>query len=131
MRGYIAGNVIGVNDGLSDGSGSVTGNGISVGLEKLTGAGDASYTATIVDNQVYDVDFGFGGITVTANGGGAVNPAVVEVHLDGNTVAEMGDGALRRLLRDRRRRRVQRRLRPARHRDGRQSVRRQWRRFRV
>ena len=94
IRGHISGNVVGINDGLSTAVGSSTGNGISVGLDKIAGAGDATYTATIENNQVYDVDFGTGGITVIANGGGAGNPAIMEVVVDGNTVAEMGDFAL-------------------------------------
>ena len=94
IRGHISGNVVGINDGLSTAVGSSTGNGISVGLDKVAGPGDATYTATIENNQVYDVEFGTGGITVIANGGGAGNPAIMEVVVDGNIVAEMGDFAL-------------------------------------
>ena len=94
VRGYISGNTVGVNDGLSTDVGSFTGNGIAVGLDKAAGVGDASYTATIVDNGVYDVRQGSGGISVTANGGNGTNDSVTEVFLDGNVVAEQGDFAL-------------------------------------
>ena len=94
VRGYISGNVVGINDGLSTAVGSLGGDGIRVGLDKAAGTGDATYTLTIVDNQIYDIEQGSGGITLTANGGNGTNNSTVEAYVHDNVVTEQGDFAL-------------------------------------
>jgi VCBS repeat-containing protein len=92
VRGYIDGNVVGVNDGIAGLQGSSTGNGISVGLDRAVGAGTATYQVTIVNNEVYDVG-GFAGITLIASGGGALNPAQLEATVQNNIVDQLGEFA--------------------------------------
>ncbi len=90
VRGHIGGNTIGVADSLAGSQGSATGDGIRAGLEKTGATGTATYTVTIVDNDIHDIASG-SGISVTSGGGGAGSGAVMEAALAGNTVAEMGD----------------------------------------
>jgi len=94
VRGYIEGNVIGLDDGITGAEGSVGGDGIVVGLEKADGAGDASHHVIIADNQVRDVDAGLAGISVRASGGDATDTATVEAIVQGNVVEDMGANAL-------------------------------------
>jgi VCBS repeat-containing protein len=93
IRGYIAGNLVGLNDGIAGLQGSSTGNGISVGLDRPAGVGTATYQATIINNQVYDVG-GFAGITLIANGGGALNPAQLEALIQDNVVDQLSGFAV-------------------------------------
>jgi VCBS repeat-containing protein len=92
VNGNIEGNTIGVDDGVATAEGSSTGSGIFASLEKAAGAGDASFAVSIVDNDIHDIDSGFG-IFLRSGGGGAANPAVVEATVSGNVVDEFGDFA--------------------------------------
>ncbi|HEX6374843.1 MAG TPA: Ig-like domain-containing protein [Allosphingosinicella sp.] len=95
IRGLISGNVVGLNDGTAGSQGSSAGgSGILAGLEKIAGAGSASYTVTIDDNEIYDVLLGLGGIELRSNGGGAANPATLEATVTNNIVDDMGDFAI-------------------------------------
>jgi VCBS repeat-containing protein len=95
IAGYIGGNVIGVHDGISGTEGSSSGgDGITVGLEKEPGAGDATYLVTVENNQVYDIAGGLAGISVSSSGGDAAHPATVEATVTNNIVAELGDFTL-------------------------------------
>jgi VCBS repeat-containing protein len=93
VRGNIEGNTIGVDDGVATAEGSSGGSGISVGLGKFAGAGTASLTVSITDNDIHDIAFG-AGIALNSDGGGSANPAVVEATITGNTVDELGQFAL-------------------------------------
>ncbi len=93
VRGYIAGNVIGIGDGAAGSQGSAGGDGISATLQKTPGAGDATYLVTIVGNEIYDVDGG-SGIAVRSSGGGIADAAVMEAIVKDNVVDELGDFAL-------------------------------------
>jgi VCBS repeat-containing protein len=93
VNGTIAGNTIGVDDGVAGTEGSSGGgSGIFVSLEKAAGAGDASFAVTIADNDIHDIDSGFG-IFLRAGGGDAVNSSVLEATVSGNVVDEFGDFA--------------------------------------
>ncbi|HEX8223412.1 MAG TPA: Ig-like domain-containing protein [Allosphingosinicella sp.] len=92
VNGNIEGNTIGVDDGVATAQGSATGSGILASLEKSPGAGDASFAVSIVDNDVHDVDSGFG-IFLRSGGGDAVDSAVLEATVSGNVVDEFGDFA--------------------------------------
>jgi VCBS repeat-containing protein len=93
VRGNIEGNTIGVDDGVATAQGAANGgSGIAVSLEKAPGAGNASMAVSIVDNEIRDIDSGFG-IFLRSNGGGAANPAVLEATVSGNVVEEFGDFA--------------------------------------
>jgi VCBS repeat-containing protein len=91
IRGYIAGNTVGIADDIAGNQGSATGNGISVGLDKTAGAGTATYDVTIDNNAVYDIAQGGGAITLASSGGGAANGAALEATVTDNIAAEMGD----------------------------------------
>lgn len=94
VRGYVANNVVGVNDGVAGTEGSSGGGvGIFISLEKSGTTGDASHSVNLVGNEVYDIDSGVGGISLRSNGGTSAHHAVLEATLTGNTVAELGDGA--------------------------------------
>jgi VCBS repeat-containing protein len=95
VRGYIADNTIGnPGDGISGSQGSSGGGaGIFAGIEKTAGAGTASFSVNIVNNGVYDVASGIGGIELRSNGGDAGNGAVLEATLTNNTVAQLGQFA--------------------------------------
>ena len=88
VRGHISGNTIGVADSMAGSEGSASGDGIRAGLEESGSTGNATYTLTIVDNDIYDVAFG-SGISITSASGG--NGAVMEATVTGNTIEEMGD----------------------------------------
>ena len=91
IRGHIEGNVVGLNDGVAGFEGSAGGgDGIFVGIDKLAGAGSATHSVNILDNEVYDVAFGLGGIHLRSNGGGAGNGAILEAVVNGNIVDESG-----------------------------------------
>jgi VCBS repeat-containing protein len=93
VQGYIAGNTIGVHDGVSGTEGSSGGgDGITAGLDKAAGAGNALYLLTLDGNHVYDVT-GLAGIDLNASGGTAADTAAMEVTMTNNVVAEMGDSA--------------------------------------
>ncbi|MFL6862789.1 MAG: beta strand repeat-containing protein, partial [Allosphingosinicella sp.] len=95
IHGYIADNIVGVNDGIAGTQGSSGGgDGIVVGLEKLGVTGDAFYSVNIANNEVYDIDGGLGGLTLRSSGGSAAHHATMEATLTGNTVAELGAGTL-------------------------------------
>ncbi|MDB5694183.1 MAG: hypothetical protein JWO81_3246, partial [Alphaproteobacteria bacterium] len=92
IRGYIADNIIGIDDGIAGTQGSSGGGvGIFAGLEKVAGAGNASYSVNIVNNGVFDIDSGVAGIELRSNGGQAANSAVLEATVTGNTVAQLGE----------------------------------------
>ncbi|HEX8380179.1 MAG TPA: Ig-like domain-containing protein, partial [Allosphingosinicella sp.] len=97
VRGNVEGNSIGTEGGGSDGSGSLYGGGIFVSLEKAAGAGDASLTVSIADNDIFDID-GFAAIELRSNGGGAANPAVLEATVADNRIGELGDSAFAGIL---------------------------------
>ncbi|HEX8480997.1 MAG TPA: Ig-like domain-containing protein [Allosphingosinicella sp.] len=97
IRGNIEGNSFGTEGGGADGSGSLFGGGIFVGLEKTAGPGEASFTVSIVDNDIFDID-GPAAIELRANGGGAANPAVLEATVADNRIGELGDFAFAGLL---------------------------------
>ncbi|HYD36494.1 MAG TPA: hypothetical protein VEA60_02705, partial [Allosphingosinicella sp.] len=93
VNGNIEGNTIGVDDGVATGEGSSAGgSGIFVSLEKTVGAGDASFAVSIVDNDVHDIDSGFG-IFLRAGGGDATDTSTLEATVTGNVVDEFGDFA--------------------------------------
>jgi VCBS repeat-containing protein len=93
ITGHIAGNIIGLNDGVAGTEGSSGGgDGIFVGLEKQAGGGTAVHTVTIEDNEIYDIVFG-SGISLRSNGGEAPDEATLEATVTGNTVAELGEFA--------------------------------------
>ncbi|HYI40968.1 MAG TPA: Ig-like domain-containing protein [Allosphingosinicella sp.] len=92
VRGYIAGNVIGIVDGVGGSDGSAGGDGISASLQKSAGPGDATYLVTIFDNDIYDVNGG-SGIALRASGGTATDSAVMEATVLDNVVDEHGDFA--------------------------------------
>ena len=95
VTGYIGGNTVGVNNGVAGTQGSSGGgDGIVVGLEKLAGSGDPTYNVNIVNNQVYDIDGGLGGIVLRSSGGTAAHHATMDATLTGNTVAELGPDTL-------------------------------------
>jgi VCBS repeat-containing protein len=95
VRGYIAGNVIGLDDGLGGFEGSAGGGaGIFVALDRAAGqAGSATHSVNIVDNEIRDIAFGVAGIHLVSNGGGAGSGSVLEATLTGNTVEELGEFA--------------------------------------
>ncbi|MEA3048564.1 MAG: hypothetical protein QOG84_400 [Sphingomonadales bacterium] len=94
IQGYIAGNVVGTPGGGNDGSGSsANGGGIVVDLE-ATGAGNAYYNVNMVNNQVYDIASGAGGIQLRSSGGDSAHHAVMEATLNGNIVSELGQNVL-------------------------------------
>lgn len=94
VTGNIEGNVIGVGDGVATSEGSSAGGmGIFASLEKSAGAGDARFTLSIVDNEIYDIDSGVAGIYLRSNGGSATDSAVLEARVTGNRIDEMGDFA--------------------------------------
>ena len=95
VRGYIAGNVIGLDDGLGGFEGSAGGGaGIFVALDRAAGqAGSATHSVNIVENEVYDVAFGIAGIHLMSNGGGAGSGSVLEATLTDNVVEELGEFA--------------------------------------
>lgn len=92
VRGYIAGNVIGVANGVGGSEGSANGDGISASLQKSAGPGDATYVVTIFDNDIHDVNGG-SGIALRASGGTAAGAAVLEATVLENVVDEHGDFA--------------------------------------
>lgn len=92
VRGNIEGNTIGTADGAATAEGSSGGGmGIFAALDKAAGAGDASFTLSIADNQIHDIASGVAGIYLRANGGTADGQAVLEATVTGNVVDEMGD----------------------------------------
>jgi VCBS repeat-containing protein len=94
VRGNIRGNTIGIDDGVAGTEGSSGGgSGIFVSLEKEDGAGNAGLQVSIVDNNIADIDSGVAGIHLRANGGDAVNSAILEATVTGNEVDEFGDFA--------------------------------------
>jgi VCBS repeat-containing protein len=95
VRGYIAGNTIGVDDDIVGTQGSSGGgDGIVVGLEKQTGAGDATYHVIIANNDIHDIDAGLGGIIVRSSKGTATDTAVLEAIIHDNVVDELGANTL-------------------------------------
>ncbi len=92
VNGNIEGNTIGTDDDIVTDEGSVTGSGILVSLEKAPGAGDATFAVSIVDNDINDIDSGFG-IFLRSGGGDAVDSAALEATVSGNTIGEFGDFA--------------------------------------
>ena len=91
IRGHIEGNVVGLNDGVAGFEGSSGGgDGIFVGIDQLPGAGTATHTVNILDNAIYDIAFGLGGIHLRSNGGGAGEGSILEAVVEGNTVDESG-----------------------------------------
>jgi VCBS repeat-containing protein len=93
VRGYIADNVIGVDDGIAGTEGSSTANGIQVGLDRAAGSGDATYQVSIVDNAIHDAG-GFAGIALNSSGGDAVDTANLEATIQNNVVDQLGGFAL-------------------------------------
>ena len=95
VRGYIADNVIGINDGVGEFEGSSGGgSGIFIALDRPTGAvGSATHSVNIVNNEVYDIAFGTAGIHLVSNGGASGSGSVLEATVTGNTVAELGEFA--------------------------------------
>jgi VCBS repeat-containing protein len=93
VRGHIAGNTIGIDDGIATAQGSSGGSGIVVTLDKAAGAGNASHTVSIIGNNVADIDSFDSGIYLRANGDGTANSSVLEATVSGNTVSELGDYA--------------------------------------
>jgi VCBS repeat-containing protein len=94
IQGYIAGNTVGTPGGGATGSGSsANGGGIVVDLES-TGVGNALYNVNIVNNSVYDIASGAGGIQLRSSGGDAAHHAVMEATLNGNVVGELGPNVL-------------------------------------
>ncbi|MFL6843798.1 MAG: Ig-like domain-containing protein [Allosphingosinicella sp.] len=94
VRGYIAGNTIGVDNGIAGSQGSSSGDGIAVALEKSAGAGDATYNVVIANNDIHDINSGLGGITVRSSVGTATDTAVVEAIIHDNVVDQLGAGTL-------------------------------------
>jgi VCBS repeat-containing protein len=94
IQGYIFDNTVGTPGGGATGSGSsANGGGIVVDLES-TGVGNALYNVNIVNNHVYDIASGAGGIQLRSSGGDAVHHAVMEATLNGNVVGELGPNVL-------------------------------------
>jgi VCBS repeat-containing protein len=95
VRGYIAGNVIGLDDGLGGAEGSAGGGaGIFVALDRAAGqAGNATHSVNIVDNEIRDIAFGIAGIHLVSNGGAAGSGSVLEATLTDNIVEELGEFA--------------------------------------
>ena len=95
VRGYIADNVIGINDGVGGFEGSSGGgSGIFIALDRPTGAvGSATHSVNIVDNDIHDIDSGVAGIFLRSQGGDATNSAILEATVTGNVVDEFGDFA--------------------------------------
>jgi VCBS repeat-containing protein len=91
VTGNIEGNTIGVDDGIVTDDGSASGSGIVVILEKAAGAGTATASVSIVDNDIHDIG-GSAGIFIRANGDGTAGSTVLEATVTGNTIDEMGDG---------------------------------------
>lgn len=91
VTGNIEGNSIGNADGVATGEGSSGGAGIVVTLDKTPGAGNATYSVSIVDNDIADIDSFDSGIYLRANGDGTPNSAVLEATVTGNSISEMGD----------------------------------------
>ena len=91
VRGNIDGNTIGLDDGIATSAGSANGSGIAVILEKSAGAGTASVTVSITDNDIHDVSFA--GIELRSSGGVSGNGAVLEATIEDNVVDELGDFA--------------------------------------
>lgn len=93
VTGTIAGNTIGVDDGVATAQGSSGGSGIVVTLDKSVGAGTATYTVTIADNNIADIDSFDTGIYLRSNGDGTAGSTVLEATVSGNTISELGDFA--------------------------------------
>ena len=93
VSGTIAGNVIGLDDGIGGFEGSSGGGaGIFVALDRAAGqAGDATHSVDIVGNTIQDIAFGIAGIHLVSNGGGAASGSVLEATLTGNTIDELGE----------------------------------------
>jgi hypothetical protein len=95
IRGLISGNTIGVDDGVGGSEGSSGGgSGISVGIDKLAGAGSLTHSVTIDNNEIRDIDGGLGAIDLHSNGGGAGNGALLEATVTNNLVEELGDNTI-------------------------------------
>ncbi|HEU0135008.1 MAG TPA: hypothetical protein VFR28_09305, partial [Allosphingosinicella sp.] len=69
------------------------GMGIFAALDKAVGPGDASFTLSIVDNEIYDIDSGVAGIYLRSNGGSPAGTSLMEATVTGNVIDEMGDFA--------------------------------------
>jgi hypothetical protein len=91
IRGSITGNTVGIDDGIAGSEGSVNGSGIAAGLGKFAGAGSATMTVNIADNDIHDTSFA--GIELRSSGGGSGNGAVLEATVENNVVDELGDFA--------------------------------------
>ncbi|MGZ8351974.1 MAG: beta strand repeat-containing protein [Allosphingosinicella sp.] len=91
VDGNIEGNTIGIDDGVAGAQGSSNGSGIVVTLDKFAGAGSATYSVSIVDNNIADIDSFDSGIYLRANGDGTADSAILEASVSGNTISEMGD----------------------------------------
>jgi len=92
IQGYIAGNTIGT-PGASTGTGSSGGgDGITAGLDKAAGAGNALYLLTVADNHITDIAFGLGGVALSSSGGDGTNSSVMEVSMHDNVIENLGDG---------------------------------------
>ncbi|MBV9932610.1 MAG: tandem-95 repeat protein [Alphaproteobacteria bacterium] len=94
IQGYIANNTIGTAGGTTGTGSSGGGDGITAGLDKAAGAGNALYLLTLDGNHIYDVASGLGGIDVSASGGDATHASSMEVTMTNNVVEDMGEGAL-------------------------------------
>ena len=92
IQGRIEGNVVGLDDNIQGNQGASSGgSGISVGSQKMAGAGTLTHAVAIVDNEVYDIAQGLAGIQLAANGGAAAGSNVLEADVDGNIIDDMGD----------------------------------------
>jgi VCBS repeat-containing protein len=91
VHGTIEGNTIGVDDGVATAQGSSGGSGIEVALDKVAGAGSATYEVSIVNNNIADINSFDSGIYLRANGDSTANSSILEATVTGNTVSEMGD----------------------------------------
>jgi VCBS repeat-containing protein len=91
VTGNIEGNTIGIADGVATGQGSSGGSGIVVTLDKSPGAGNATYSVSIVGNDIADIDSFDAGIYLRANGDGTPNSSILEATVTGNVISEMGD----------------------------------------
>jgi VCBS repeat-containing protein len=94
VNGNIEGNTIGIDDGVAGSQGSTGGSGIVVTLDKAAGAGSATYSVSIVDNNIADIDSFGSGIYLRSNGDGTPNSSILEATVTGNVVSEMGDNTL-------------------------------------
>jgi hypothetical protein len=65
--------------------------GILVSLDKAAGAGDASLSVSIVDNNIADINGFDAAIFLRSNGGTATSDSVLEATISGNTISELGD----------------------------------------